>query len=139
MLQSQEEDIQCLQLEERYISMEVGTPRHSTTTQSSLILTPKNGMILIYTMRSQDGTIVPLWLKLSHHGNISFLEVKLENSQKEVQDISDTVLTVHATLISKQCIGLLWLWKMEMHTTNPLCPHKENMPLWLMIKSNPVF
>ena len=137
MPQSQEEAIPSSQLEERFTVTVVGTLRVSTTTLSSLTLTLLNGTTQIFTTTFQDGIIAPLWLRLFHHGNISFSVVRLVTSQKEVQETSVTALTVLATSILRPCIGLLCNQRMLMLQTRVCCLLLENTLLWPMIIKTP--
>lgn len=74
-------------------SMEDGTQKASTRTQSDLTQTLECGMIQTSTTILPDGTTQPLWLKPYLHGNISYLEVKLANFKKEVLETLDSAPT----------------------------------------------
>jgi len=80
-----------------YIHMAVGTQKPNTTTSSSSTLTPVSGVTLISITMFPDGTTQLSWLRLFHHGNISFLVVKaltLMKVNKEPLALTSTVLAI---------------------------------------------
>ena len=86
ILQMEEVDTVFSQATRKSTSMVDGIKKCNTTVFSSTISTPRNGLIQISTMMSQDGITVPYLLKLSQLGNSSSLVVNKLSTMKEVQD-----------------------------------------------------